>query len=454
MGAKKIIYSTFLVITIVFTACRKEEDTGQKFFNTAANQYGGDKVRKYFNLLCTISKSTPGFFPPQVSRAYGYTGIAAYESVVNGITGAQSLGGQINGLDKASLPQIKTGELYNWSIASNSALAGIIKMMYEKKITAVNINSLDSMEAANLSELSAFDNSEVINRSIQFGKDVAAAIFNYSKTDGGHEAYLDPFQLPFTMQADSFCWVPTGAAVHPLSPYWGNNRPFITANITNTQPADHIPFSSVSGTDFYKEAMDVYNQVRNNTQEQKDITKYWADDPFNTCTPTGHTFNILTQLLKQEGATLEKTTVAYARLGIAENDAFISCWKCKYKYLLIRPVSYIKKYIDPSFTTVIGTPPFPAYISGHSCEMGAGSKVFTSLFTDGSGNYQFTDYSQLQYGYQPRSYTNFNDMAGECAISRFYGGIHYAMDNNIGLEVGRAIGDNVNNLINWPLHVH
>ena len=50
----------------------------------------------------------------------------------------------------------------------------------------------------------------------------------------------------------------------------------------------------------------------------------------------------------------------------------------KYDYVLIRPVSYIQKYIDPSFKTVIGTPPFPAYTSGHSCEMGAGPEYLQS----------------------------------------------------------------------------
>lgn len=68
--------------------------------------------------------------------------------------------------------------------------------------------------------------------------------------------------------------------------------------------------------------------------------------PFVTCTPTGHTFNILTQLLEETNATLEKAVAAYAMLGIGENDAFIACWEAKFDYSLIRPVSYIQKYID------------------------------------------------------------------------------------------------------------
>lgn len=207
------------------------------------------------------------------------------------------------------------------------------------------------------------------------------------------------------------------------------------------------------GTPFFNEAMEVYGTVTNNTPEQIEIAKYWADDPFMTCTPAGHTFNILTQVMREERISLAKAAMSYARMCIAENDAFIACWKGKYDYFLIRPVTYIKRYIDPNFNTVIGTPPFPAYTSGHSCEIGAGSRILTDLFTDGSGNYLFTDYSQLQFGFKARNFSNFNDMAEECANSRLYGGIHFPMDNSKGLQVGKAIGDNVNKSILWPRFV-
>ena len=443
-----------ILISIWFTSCKKDDVSAPLQTLKQANAYSGVPVIKYFNLLCTITKSTPGFFPPQAARAYGYAGITNYEAVANGIENAQSLGGQLNGLSFTDLPHKTAGLFYNWALASNAAMADIIRKMFAIKITAANSHSIDSMETANFNAFSGGEDIEVINRSVQFGKDVSAAIFKYSKTDGGHESYLEPFQLPYNMPIDSFCWVPTGAVLHPVSPNWGNNRPFMLTNITNTQLSVPIGFSIVPTSAFYKEAMSVYNQVQNNTAEQVEIAKYWSDDPFNTCTPTGHTFNILAQLLEENRATLEKTSVAFAKMSIAENDAFISCWKGKYKYLLIRPVSYIKNYIAPSFRTVIGTPPFPAYTSGHSCEIGAGSRIFTNLFTDGSGNYQFTDYSQLRYGFQPRNYTNFTDMANECASSRFYGGLHYPMDNSKGLQVGRSIGDNVNYQIDWPKNIH
>lgn len=416
----------------------------------ATSTYSGEFVREYFDLLCRVVKGTQGFFPPQAARAYGYVGVAAYEAVVHGVKGGTSLDGQLNGWSADALPSPDPSLEYNWAIAANAAIAETMREMVAMRASAESIQGIDDEESSNYSALSAGVTQAVADRSVQFGRDVAAAVYTFSVADGGHESYLDPFQLPYTQPNTPKDWVPTGAALNPIAPYWGACRPFLAENVSQTQPTPHEPFSSEPASAFYREAMQVYEQVNSNTLEEVEIAKYWADDPFNTCTPTGHTFNILTQLLQEAGATLELTSVGYAKLAIAENDAFIACWKTKYDYTLIRPFTYIRRYIDPNFQTVIGTPPFPAYSSGHSAEIGAGSRVFVKLFTDGSGNYAFTDYSQLRYGFPARNYTNFHEMADECANSRFYAGIHYIMDNNKGLQTGRAVGDNVNNLIDWP----
>lgn len=430
-------------------SCQKDE-----FVDLSETQdYDADFLYKYYDHLCLSIKTTPGFFPPQAARAYGYIGIAQYEAIVHGIKNAQSLQNQLNGFSEYKLPLPEQGKEYNWALASNAATAKIFKYMFEKSLSANNARILDSLEAQNQITLMRGESSDVIDRSVSFGQKIADVVFEYSKTDGGHESYLAPFQLPFVVPTDDYCWAPTGAALQPLSPKWGSNRPFLTVNVTQTQVEPHAPFSSTPGTPFYNEAMEVYGTVTNNTQEQIEIAKYWADDPFMTCTPAGHTFNILTQVLREERVTLAKAGMAYARMCIAENDAFIACWKGKYDYFLIRPVTFIKRYIDPNFNTVIGTPPFPAYTSGHSCEIGAGSRILSDLFTDGSGDYLFTDYSQLQFGFKARSFSNFNDMAEECANSRLYGGIHFPMDNSKGLQVGKAIGDNVNKRILWPVFV-
>lgn len=448
---KKIYLASFLALIIFVTSCHKDNTKEVPVLSPAASTYSSIPTQNAFSLMCKLAKSTPGFFPPQTARAYGYVGIAAYESVMHGIPGAVSLYGQVNGLTQ--VPQPDATLSYNWAISSNAAITQMMRKMFDLKLTPVNLASIDSLESANLTALSRGVNSDVVNRSVQYGKDVAAAVYLASTTDGGHQSYMDPFQLPYTLPVGDSYWVPTSPTLSPVSPYWGKNRPFIVADVNSITPVTPTPFSTATNSAFYKQALQVYNQVKNNTPDQVMITKFWADDPFNTCTPAGHTFNIMIQLLKENNATLAKASVGFAKLSIAENDAFISCWKGKYQYNLIRPVSYIKKYIDPSFATVIGTPAFPAYTGGHSYESGAGSMIFINMFTDGSGNYQFTDYSQLQYGFAPRTFSNFNDMSLECANSRLYGGIHYDADNLEGLRLGRMVGDNVNKMIIWPTNL-
>jgi len=445
--------SRLLFLLLLITGCHKNDIPAIIPVVSAgkpAKSYSGQYLRSYYTLLCRISKSTSGFFPPQVARAYGYIGIANYEAVVNGIDSNKSLQGQITDFTIGTITKPLANKEYNWAISSNAATAEILRRMFEQKITPANLASIDSLENTQLTTLSTNVTADIVNRSKDFGKSVATSVYQYSINDGGNLSYLDPFQLPFTMPADDFCWIPTSSTMHSIAPKWGTNRPFLTQDVNNTQPSPHIAFSTDPSSSFYKEAMNVYTQVKNNTFDQVDIVRFWADDPFRTCTPCGHTFNIMIQLLEEDNASLEKSSVGFAALGIGENDAFISCWKTKFTYNLIRPVSYIKKYVDPTFNTVIGTPPFPAYTSGHSCEIGAGTRVFIKLFTNGNGYYSFSDRSQLQYGFPIRNYSNFDEMASECANSRFYGGIHYDMDNVKGLQSGKAIGNNVITMIHWP----
>ncbi|MBK7811684.1 MAG: vanadium-dependent haloperoxidase [Saprospiraceae bacterium] len=448
MKAKYFHYLILMVSIFVFSCNDDADNVPQE--DTSISTYGAEVTYDWYKLQCRIIKETPGFFPPQAARALGYSGIALYESVAQGWTNPVSLAGQINGLDAGELPKIVQGQRYHWGLVANACLSQIIQNMYEKRITSENLDKVFAMEQKWLDLLSDGVNAAIVNRSTNFGKDMALAIFEYSKADGGHEQYIDPFQLPYTWPTIQGAWKPTSATLNPLAPKWPSNRPFLTANITEAQPLPHTPYSTSSTSEFYKEALDVYNIVTKASSEQKEIARFWADDPFNTCTPAGHTFNIMVQLLEENNAHLGTAAIGFARLGIAENDAFICCWKTKYDYFLIRPVTYIRENIDPAFQTVIGTPPFPAFTSGHASESAAGAAIFSAMFTNGDGNYAFTDRTQIQFGFSIRNFDNFYKMAAECADSRLFGGIHYNTDNLNGLKMGRSIGDNVNKKIRWP----
>jgi hypothetical protein len=133
---------------------------------------------------------------------------------------------------------------------------------------------------------------------------------------------------------------------------------------------------------------------------------------------------------------------AYAKVGIAVADAFISCWSTKFRYNLLRPVTYIRGVIDPAWGSLLVTPPFPEYTSGHSVQSAASAQVLTDLF----GTVAFTDHTHDDRGLAPRSFGSFKQAAEEAAISRLYGGIHFSTAIDLGLEQGLCVGRRVSDL--------
>ena len=125
------------------------------------------------------------------------------------------------------------------------------------------------------------------------------------------------------------------------------------------------------------------------------------------------------------------------------HDAFISCWKAKYFYNLIRPITYIHEHIDDTWSIPLATPPFPEYTSGHSVQSGATAEILTDLFGE---NYSFVDSTHVNrtdIDGSPRSFNSFYEFADEAAISRLYGGIHYRAAIDIGVEQGIKVGENI-----------
>ncbi len=104
---------------------------------------------------------------------------------------------------------------------------------------------------------------------------------------------------------------------------------------------------------------------------------------------------------------------------------------------MIRPETYINRYIDVSWVPLLQTPPFPEYTSGHSVISNASAVMLTKLFGD---NFRYTDSTENEFGLPARNYKSFKQAAQEAAISRFYGGIHYMPSIINGTDEGWKLG--------------
>jgi membrane-associated phospholipid phosphatase len=199
-------------------------------------------------------------------------------------------------------------------------------------------------------------------------------------------------------------------------------------------PVAHVPYSTSEGSAFRDQANATYQTGLALTEAQRLTAMFWRDNPHTSGLPSGHWMQIARQVCEQQELSLTQSVEAYARTGIALHEAFLNCWTWKYRYNLIRPVDYVHDHIDPNWKTWVDTPPFPEYTSGHSVASAAAATVLADLL----GDVTFTDANTIvEWG--TRSFDSFRTAAEEAAISRQYGGIHYPMAIEFGMDQGDAI---------------
>ena len=395
-------------------------------------------ILRWYGLINGLVRHTPTYSPPVAARAFAYLGVMSYEAVASGSDHLQTLAGQLNGLKP--LPKREAGKSYDNDVVLNAALDSFTQVFFENTGPSGQ-NAMAALGKQMTTEVSAGVAPDVVERSVAHGKDIAAAIIKWSKNDGGAVIKNMGFTENYKMKVGPQYWVPTNQQSlqqHPLLPGWGNNRTFAVPNIEKCALKPPLPYSEDKDSAFYKEAFEVYNAGKNLTEDQRALAIFWSDDPLLTLTPAGHGISIALQILKRDNVDLEKSVDVLARLGVAQADAMIGAWHAKYMYGLLRPVTYIQRHIDKKWESLLITPPFPDYLSGHSVQAGSLSVVMTKEFGD---NFAFEDKTGESDGLAPRHFASFNEAAQEAAMSRLYGGIHYRGAIESGLIYGKCIGE-------------
>ena len=413
-----------------------------------------DVVLEWAKMSLYITRHTPANSPTFASRGFGYIGLTMYESIVNGYESHNSLAQQLNGLD--NLPKPETGKPYDWILSLNAAQASILKTIYVQT-SDDNKLKIDSLENAIYDHFaSKLDDEETAERSIEYGKSIAEAIFDWSKTDGGHRGYLYNFDKNERHPERPGSWKPPLFAQSfshlPLHPHWGENRTFLRQNKDLPTP-EFIPYDTVPGSPYYNEFLQVYEKEKVLTQEEKEAAIWWGDDPDVTFTPPGHSYYIATLAIEKEMPSLIECAETYAKVSLSVADAFINCWKWKYHFFSERPNTFIPKYIDPEWESFWPDPPFPCFPSGHAIQAAAAAVALEDIYGD---KFNFVDRAHegrdrddvRNTDFVIRSFDSFWSAAQETADSRFWGGIHTPQDNMVGLEEGSKIAKNVIAL-NW-----
>ena len=423
--------------------------------------------------------------PPVASRVFAYGAVALYQGLQPGSPRLRSLAGQLNGL--RDLPAPQAGQRYDWATVAVSAETTALKGLFREGLpaTQVAIAQLgDSQIAARNARGIA---PAVRDRSTAYGAALGRAVLEWATTDRFTETRGLTWKPPQGRQY----WVTTGepqqyvttslsaiseavslgnpadtlavgaaaerslivsrpksssiktlAGLNPTGvtePYWGRLRPFALTSMDECSPPPPVAYSETLGSAFYGQVKAVYDTVRTLTPDQREIALYWADNPGETGTPPGHWLLIASQLVDQLHLDADRSAETFVLATVAIADAFISCWHEKFTLNLVRPVTYIRRVIDPHWRTVIPTPPFPEYTAGHAVQSGAAAGVLTALF----GDRPFVDSTHVNIGRPARRFTSFRAAADEVARSRLYAGLHYPMSLSNGLAQGECIARKV-----------
>lgn len=384
------------------------------------------------------------FTPPVASRIYAYANIAAYEAMHVSDPSFQSLGGQVNALNKLPASH-DPSSVY-------APIAGVVAFMRVSQELVFSPKDIQALEEGYLQEAEELGiPKRILQASTSWGQQVADHIIAWANRDGYHQRQALPSH---DYSEDPDAWTPTPPTyMQGIEPHWNTLRTFVLDSATQFKPLPPTDFSSNPSSPFYQEAFEVYQTVLDAGEEEKEIAKFWDCNPniayfkghvmmfHQKISPGGHWISIIDIASRVEQLSMMEEAEAYAVTSIALADAFISCWDEKYRSNLVRPETYIERYIDSTWFPLLETPAFPEYTSGHSVISSAAATALTHLMGD---EVAFLDSTEVQFGLPARSYSSFTEAAEEAAISRLYGGIHYRPAIENGVDQGKQLG-------NWVL---
>ncbi len=447
---RSLHYILIVAFLWILASCQSKKDDVTPVTTPTAATTDASVALQWMDLFLTVERYAPGYRPPVAARTLGYIGLAAYETVVPGSIDYKSVAYKFAGL---TVPKVEDGKSYRWDVAVNETYYIMMKGLFPQVVDADKAK-IDDLYKKLTVTTGATDELE---RSKKFGQEMATAVLAFSKTDiAGDAAYLRNQPADYIPPTGVGKWQPTSPDFsRALLPYWGKVRTFV-ANEADKLAKPPLDYSSNVKSTLFAQGLEIYTSTTPLSKDQQWIGEFWSDDIYKlTFEPAGRWLAIAQQVVREQKAPLDKTVYTYAKLGMGLSDIGVACWGSKYIYNIERPITYIRRTIDPTWQTRLNnpisimegiTPPFPSYPSGHSCFGAVAAEVLTNIYGPA---YAMTDHcheGRTEFNGTPRSFNNFYEMAQENAYSRVVLGVHYRMDCEEGLRMGYAIGRKVNQL--------
>ena len=306
------------------------------------------------------------------------------------------------------------------SYPSDGAVVAVISRDILKAMFPLEADYLNERAEENLSSLlwSGANVESDIQAGEQLGNEMVQIALAKARADGMSKAQCPkPVSDSIAQSAvERFGWKWENMEVPQrpvgLAPLFCNVKMWNVPNLEAVRPG---PPPAIGSPEFNEAVAELKHMQDNMTGEMRKIANWWSDG-LGSYTPPGHWNRFAKDFIikYKENPLRSARTMAYMNMAIM--DAGISCWDAKYYYHYPRPIQTI-----PGFKTILGTPNFPSYTSGHSTFSAAASTVLSYVF--------------------PQEKALCEKWANEAAESRIYGGIHYRFDAEVGITQGKAVAE-------------
>lgn len=380
--------------------------------------------------------------PPLAARFFSYACLSGYEIIAQNDSAFHSMQGVLNEYPVLSGTDSVSG--YSYQVAAVLAMLETAKKMQPSgsRLQAYQSAFMDSCIKIGFDE-------NTISQSLKYAQAISKIILGYAKAD--RYTKISNLARYTPLQGDAY-WYPTPPAyIAAIEPYFNTVRPFMLDSAAQFKPMPPVEYSTEKNSPFFK--MLEANAKESETSlsaEHRLIAAYWDCNPFavqdgghllvglKKISPGAHWLGITGVACRDAKKSFNESMFLHTIVAVGLMDSFLACWDEKFRSNRVRPETAIRRQIDPHWKPLLQTPPFPEYLSGHSCISATSATLLTHFIGD---NIAFTDTVEVRFGLPERKFSSFKQAANEAAISRFYGGIHFMDAIENGLTQGRQVGE-------------
>ncbi len=291
-----------------------------------------------------------------------------------------------------------------------------------------------SIDAAYQAALAQIADGVAKTAGIAAGEQAAVAVLAQRADDGAATAES---HRPFTTAGT---YVPTAT---PAVTQWAQRKPWLMTSAAQFRPGPPPALASDVWTRDFNEvkAFGAKNSTRRSA-EQTEIARFWE----YSLPAIYH--GIVRSVAQAPGRDVLQNARMFAAVAQSMDDAMIGVFEAKYHYNFWRPATAIRNgdidgneatQREASWSPFVDAPMHPEYPSAHSILAAA---VATVLKAEIGNNPTpvLTTTSPSAKG-ATRRWTSLDDFMREVADARVYEGIHYRTSTDVGLAMGKQIGD-------------